>query len=331
MGADDAAGTDHAAGALRAFGVDALGHRVYRALLRAGSTPLEPLCGLAGADRSAVVARVRQLADLGLVHLTAGAAVPRPPRLALGRLLDEEARRLLHRETELNELRQSIPAFLAEEGAQTAEALRGELVVYTEDQLVPVLDELVRGTTGVMRFLHSPEWLANDAGTTRADLTIGDEERSGREVRAVYPHAALEIPRVAASLRAYAADGELVRLHPGPPSRLAVFGDQAALVPVQWGQLPTHRVVVRSRGVVAALSALFDSVWARSTPLIRPGRDDRSAVLRLLAGGAKDETIARQLGLSLRTVRRRIAEVMDDLDVTTRFAAGVEAARRGMV
>ena len=45
--------------------------------------------------------------------------------------------------------------------------------------------------------------------------------------------------------------------------------------------------------------------------------------------GAKDEQIARTLGLSLRTVRRRVADLMIELGVDTRFQAGVEAARRG--
>ena len=37
----------------------------------------------------------------------------------------------------------------------------------------------------------------------------------------------------------------------------------------------------------------------------------------------------RKLGIGLRTVRRRIAELMTDLGVDTRFQAGVEAVRRG--
>ena len=45
----------------------------------------------------------------------------------------------------------------------------------------------------------------------------------------------------------------------------------------------------------------------------------------------KDEQIARELGLSLRTVRRRVAEVLDELGATSRFQAGVEAVRRGWV
>jgi DNA-binding NarL/FixJ family response regulator len=51
----------------------------------------------------------------------------------------------------------------------------------------------------------------------------------------------------------------------------------------------------------------------------------------MLAAGAKDEQIARALGVSLRTVRRRVAALLADLGVRSRFQAGVEAMRRGWV
>ena len=41
------------------------------------------------------------------------------------------------------------------------------------------------------------------------------------------------------------------------------------------------------------------------------------------------EQVARTLGLSLRTVRRRVAALMTELGADSRFQAGVEAARRG--
>ena len=59
--------------------------------------------------------------------------------------------------------------------------------------------------------------------------------------------------------------------------------------------------------------------------------DLRRFLLEQLVAGASDEQIARNLGLSLRTVRRRIAALMTDLGVDTRFQAGVEASRRGWI
>ncbi|TCO62297.1 response regulator transcription factor [Actinocrispum wychmicini] len=55
------------------------------------------------------------------------------------------------------------------------------------------------------------------------------------------------------------------------------------------------------------------------------------AIIRLLANGNKDEQIARRLYSSIRTVRRRIARIMAELDADNRFAAGVTAARLGLL
>ena len=54
-------------------------------------------------------------------------------------------------------------------------------------------------------------------------------------------------------------------------------------------------------------------------------------ILALLAAGAPDATIARQTGVSQRTVERRVRALMDQLGAGTRFQAGVQAARRGLL
>jgi DNA-binding NarL/FixJ family response regulator len=61
------------------------------------------------------------------------------------------------------------------------------------------------------------------------------------------------------------------------------------------------------------------------------GASDQRLLLSQLAGGAKDEQIARALGLSVRTVRRRVAELLVELGADSRFQAGVEAVRRGWI
>jgi DNA-binding NarL/FixJ family response regulator len=50
-----------------------------------------------------------------------------------------------------------------------------------------------------------------------------------------------------------------------------------------------------------------------------------------VAAGATDDVIARQLGISPRTLRRRLHDLFDELGASNRFHAGVEAARRGWV
>jgi len=51
--------------------------------------------------------------------------------------------------------------------------------------------------------------------------------------------------------------------------------------------------------------------------------------LALLASGLKDEAIARQLDVHVHTARRRITGLLERLDATTRFQAGMQASRRG--
>ncbi|MEU9130595.1 helix-turn-helix transcriptional regulator, partial [Kitasatospora sp. NPDC048540] len=52
-------------------------------------------------------------------------------------------------------------------------------------------------------------------------------------------------------------------------------------------------------------------------------------IMELLAAGLKDESIARRLGMSLRTTRRHIADIMEELDAASRFQAGYRFAVQG--
>ncbi len=50
-----------------------------------------------------------------------------------------------------------------------------------------------------------------------------------------------------------------------------------------------------------------------------------------MAEGLHDDAIARRAEISTTTVRRHIAAIMGRLNVTSRFAAGAAAQRRGWV
>ncbi|MGW3040975.1 hypothetical protein ACWC9T_13250 [Kitasatospora sp. NPDC001159] len=56
-------------------------------------------------------------------------------------------------------------------------------------------------------------------------------------------------------------------------------------------------------------------------------RDRR--ILTLMASGATDDAIARRLGVGRRSVVRRVSTLLAHLGATTRFQAGVQAARKG--
>jgi DNA-binding CsgD family transcriptional regulator len=112
---------------------------------------------------------------------------------------------------------------------------------------------------------------------------------------------------------------------------------QVVIIDAAIAVMATHGVagqdaamVVREPVLVRNLLCLFEATWAACAPA-RPDspRPTELKLLELLATGATDESIARTLGLSVRQVRRRTAQLLRQLGVSSRFAAGAEAVRRG--
>lgn len=95
--------------------------------------------------------------------------------------------------------------------------------------------------------------------------------------------------------------------------------------------------IITQRDAVQGVTSLFEAAWRASTDL--DVHDAASAEIRQLApqvldflgAGVKDESAARAMGLSVRTYRRRVAELMDALGAESRFQAGVRARELGLV
>jgi len=334
---------------LAPYGVDETGERVYRHVLRVGQTSLADLASRLRLSATEARNASEHLWNLGLVSVRDGVVFSISPRLAINRLADREVTDLLRRERHVGRLRSAVPGYLFEEHADI-ETLVHPVTVDSNDlsEGAASFESLVRETTGELLFVHPVQWLDGPHWPKMQAVARGNPRRD-RPVRTIFPEAALVNPEVMELIRDGAALGEVGRLLPAPPAWLAVLGADTALLPQVAGGRPGTRVVVRAAPVVAVFRALFEELWSRAAPLhvddqtgaVRtPMRDawtstDAAAwmgqkeVLQLLATGAKDETIARRLGVSLRTVRRRVAELMDELEAPTRFAAGVEAARRG--
>ena len=195
------------------------------------------------------------------------------------------------------------------------------------DESFAAVEDIQRATTGEVLACHP---VVNIDVDSPAYVELLEHQLdAGRAMRGLYPTDVLGDTERLAYVRHWADAGESVRLTQRVLPSVAVFGDEVALVNTRWSGDPSGTVLVRAPALVALVRALFDEYWARATPL--PGRDDNGdsdelgdvrVVLELLQLGMKDETIARQLGVSLRTVRRRIAALMDDLGVATQVPGG---------
>jgi DNA-binding CsgD family transcriptional regulator len=133
--------------------------------------------------------------------------------------------------------------------------------------------------------------------------------------------------------------GGEIRATPTLPLRLLIIDSEIAVMPLDPESHEAGAVVHRSPAVVALSLALFDAYWSKATNVFTEQERDsetpltphEAEVLRLLAGGAKDEQVARLLGISLRTARRITANLAERADASSRFELGVAAAKRGWV
>jgi DNA-binding CsgD family transcriptional regulator len=134
-------------------------------------------------------------------------------------------------------------------------------------------------------------------------------------------------------VREHGAD---VRIADTLPHRLVIVDRTVSFLPVDPRRLSGGALVVREPAITANLVMLFESLWVGAQALeealaaAAPAASelDRS-VLMLMSSGVKDEAAARQLGISDRTYRRHVADILLRLGSSSRFQAGVEAVRRG--
>jgi DNA-binding NarL/FixJ family response regulator len=89
--------------------------------------------------------------------------------------------------------------------------------------------------------------------------------------------------------------------------------------------------------LVSGAYALFEAAWDTATDLAaffdadRPRIDAQTReVLYALGSGMTDVTASRELGMSLRTYRRRVAELLVALGADSRFQAGMRAGELGL-
>lgn len=156
--------------------------------------------------------------------------------------------------------------------------------------------------------------------------------------RSIYDATAMQDPVTRHIIQACADAGEQARLLPSVPMKMKLADHNTALLPLTPNGT-AGALLIRAPVIIGALREYFELLWDRATPL-RPQHlappEDRlppalQAVLELMAEGLNDAAIARRLGISVGTVRRYIAAITDRLGVSSRFAAGAAAQRRGWI
>lgn len=280
-----------------------------------------------------LLAEIAPLLDTGVVRLEGERLVVEPPVEALRVMVAGQSVYAERVHRRLDQITDAIGLLAAEESRQLAvqeqasESLEGEIA--TGGDIHGLVRRLVLHGSGDLMWLRPDQW-RSPREARMASLLREALHDSGRRSRAIYPVRALHDDPEALATRT--ALGEEVRILPELPTRLLIVGGSHAVLPEPLGYADAPLSVVRQRGLVEALTAWFELLWDRAVVPPSPEEprvDLRRFLLEQLAAGAHDELIARKLGISLRTVRRRVADLMTELGADSRFQAGVEAVRRG--
>lgn len=312
-------------GVLEGLGLTAEEERVYQLLLDVASTTPEALA----ADLDMPVVRVRALLtrveEHGLASRDGHHYVAAPPAVAVGALLNQRRDELRHVELAMATLTERYRASAVRHAADLVEVIPDAGGVRQR-----FLQLQHRAEREVLSFVTAMPVVITSADNT-AELPA---TRRGVRFRAVLERAALEEPGVLDGVMQAITDGAEARVVDRLPLKLMIADRTDALVPL--GADGQSAVLVRRSGMLNALIALFEQVWDRSWPIALTGAESSEElsdldvkILSLLLAGCTDESVAKQLRLSARTVQRRVRALMDVAGADTRLQLGWYAAQRG--
>jgi hypothetical protein len=161
----------------------------------------------------------------------------------------------------------------------------------------------------------------------------------GVKFRTITDSSILNVPAHLDRVRVAITAGEQFRLHPGLPIKLLAFDHRIALLPLDLARPDSPWVLLSSSSLLDALYELFEMLWRSSAPFSLAGSDSHAVafskqdspteidpLLPMLVAGLNDKAIEFELGISKRTLTRRMGELMKKVGATTRFQTGWLAA-----
>ncbi len=311
---------------------------VYRAMLAEPSWTIEDLVAHLNVPERVVRRALDQLADLELLDrdsaIDGGRLTVVRPDVGLTYLLVQAENDLRQRQAQLEQTRAAITAIAQESQARRNDA--GGTVRHDGVEAVRTrLQELSASAhTEICSFspggAHHPDAMAASKPLNQIVLD------RGVAIRAIYQEAYRNDADTLAYAQWLTGLGGQQRTVPTLPMQLILVDREIALVPISPAAPRAGATEIRSLGIVAAVIALFEQTWAAATPFGAAAPISEQGltalerqILHMLGEGATDEMTARRLGVSVRTLRRTIADLTERLHASSRFQAGLNAARAG--
>jgi DNA-binding CsgD family transcriptional regulator len=342
---------------LSLLGVDAATENVYRLLLGSAGMDAAAVGEAFDVDVTSARSSLESLHELGLVNLsaTSGEYVAVDPRHSLRIVTDRHA-------AQLNRIRDTLGPLgeIFDDARRVHAATTQTRVISGPQEVGDFYYRMKHAATRDFVAFDRPPYIMSSSAPLEESII-----RRGVRVRAIYSAASFEPEGSWDRVRALVAAGEEARVMPELPVKLAIADKSIAMISSNLSGDQPEMLVTEAPPLLEALGWLFESHWNAAAPVTAHGdaaapgavaweevalrlsaasaepRHEASLVhrhrptaeeldlLTLLAGGLKDEAIARQLGMSTRTLGRKIQDLFVELGATNRFRAGVAAAKRG--
>ncbi|RKR86657.1 regulatory LuxR family protein [Micromonospora pisi] len=306
---------------------------VYRAMLYHPRLGVAELAVHLSVPESMVRQALDRLIDLALVRASDEGLRAVRPQAGLMSLLARAEAAIAARQQEIEATRAAIISIAGEfqDHGSADVVIRLEGVDAVRDRLAELAREAER------------ECISFSSGGAQTPDTIEAEKplnqlalERGVSIRDVYQESFRNDPGTLEHACWMAQLGGHCRTVPTLPMRLVIVDRRTALVPIDPSDSRAGAIEIHSPGVVASLVALFEQVWESGRPFGEaPARDDHGLttqerqLLKLLAAGHTDDSAARKLAVSTRSVQRMMTALTERLAVVSRFQAGVEASRKG--
>ncbi|MFB6720045.1 hypothetical protein ACFCV3_07805 [Kribbella sp. NPDC056345] len=273
---------------------------------------------------------VDELVALGLVELSNDGVVVRPPRLALDALAEQHARRA---------------ALVRESGEVLTELWRAASGKHDHLELLPTYDA-VQSVIDSVQTDAQHHVRAMTMGTIMAPREIQivtglfDALKRGVRYDVIYGAHVLQDAAALHMAQQCIDAGEQARVFPRVPLNLTLVDHRWALVAARSAEARPEFVamVVHESALLEGLEGIFDALWRIAVPItnttelndVEAGPSlESKRLLTYLSAGLTDESIAREVGVSERTIARRIGRLQEALGAQTRFQLGVQASRQG--
>jgi hypothetical protein len=326
------------------LGVTAVEEDLYRHFLRSPHSSVEDACLLLPHPAQDVRTALARLRDRRMVTCDGDLAWASEPEVVVSWLAEEKLQQL-HEQMRLLVNLQPIIDALKSDGRSVGEVFAPGVSRLTGMASIRARMDHQAFTARTELLRITPYDTFNVVGPDHIRPLDMRCLRRGVRVRNLVRPCALRHPTTAAYLRETAAAGAEVRVSGTLSEIMLVYDQRTALIPVNTRDASQGALLVREAGLVTTLVKQMERLWESGytpgeTPApagtpdgggsARPTEAQRK-VLSAMCTASKDEAGARAAGMSLRSYRRHIADLIRTLGAENRVHAVLLAREAGWI